>query len=111
LRSLVKPGENVRLYAISPDGHAESRNFVDKIAADGKGTINFQLLSDPDHRVIDAYGVRDPEYNGQKFEGLPHPAVYIIDRNGRVAWAKIEPDYKKRPTDEELRAALEPLKG
>ncbi len=110
MRSLFKPGENVRLYAISPDGHAESRSLIEKIAADGQGTINFQLLSDPDHRVIDAYGVRDPEYNGQNFEGLPHPAVYIIDRNGRVAWAKVEADYKKRPANEELRAALDPLK-
>jgi peroxiredoxin len=107
----LKPGENVRLYAISPDGHQESKDFIEKIAADGNGKINFPFLSDPDHRVIDAYGVRDPEYNGQNFEGLPHPAVYIIDRNGRVAWAKVEPDYKERPAKQELRAALEALKG
>lgn len=81
-----------------------------KIAAEGHGEIGFELLSDPGHRVIDGYGIRDPAYNGQPFEGLPRPAVYIIDKTGRVAWAKIEEDYKKRPTNDELRAALELLK-
>lgn len=82
---------------------------MEKIAADGRTQIDFQLLSDPGHRVIDAYGIRDPAYNGQQFEGLPRPSVYIIDKTGRVAWAKVEDDYKKRPTNAELRAALASL--
>lgn len=64
------------------------------------------MLSDPDHRVIDGYGLRDPAYTAQKFEGIPHPAVYVIDKTGRVAWARIETDYKQRPADEEIRAAV-----
>lgn len=64
------------------------------------------MLSDPDHRVIDAYGLRDPAYTAQKFEGIPYPAVYVIDKTGRVAWARIETDYKQRPSDEEIRAAV-----
>jgi peroxiredoxin len=63
-------------------------------------------MSDPSHRVIDAYGIRDPDYNGQKFEGIPHPSVYIIDKDGRVAWAKVESDYKERPSTDEIRSAL-----
>jgi len=34
----------------------------------------------------------------------------VIDKQGRVAWAKIESDYKQRPTNEEIRAALDSLK-
>ncbi len=64
------------------------------------------MLSDPDHRVIDAYGLRDPAYTAQKFDGIPHPAVYVIDKTGHVVWAKIEMDYKQRPADEEIRAAV-----
>ena len=87
-----------------------STNFATKLAADGKGAINFPMLSDPEHKVIDAYGLRDPAYEGQKVYGIPHPAVYVIDKQGKVAWAKIESDYKQRPTNEEIRAALKSLK-
>ena len=81
-----------------------------KIASDGKGSLSFPLLSDPEHRTIDAYGLRDPAYEGQKVYGIPHPAVYLIDKQGKVAWARIESDYKQRPTNEEIRAALDSLK-
>ena len=87
-----------------------SRNLADKIASDGKGKVSFPLLSDPDHKTIDAYGLRDPAYKGQNTYGIPHPAVYIINKDGKVTWAKIESDYRKRPTNAELRAALNTLK-
>jgi len=106
----VKGDVQVNVYAISVDGPAESKEFAEKISADGKGDIRFPILSDPGHRVIDAYGIRDPDYNGQKFEGIPHPSVYIIDKDGRVAWAKVEKDYKERPINDEVRAALKDLK-
>jgi peroxiredoxin len=71
--------------------------------------VSFPILSDKGHRVIDAYGIRDPDYNGQKFEGIPHPSVYVIDKDGRVAWAKVETDYKERPNSQDVRAALKKL--
>ncbi len=106
----MKKNESVKLFAISVDPPDVSKSFVDKIASDGKGAINFPLLSDPEHKTIDAYGLRDPAYNGQKVEGIPHPAVYVIDKQGKVGWARIESDYKQRPANEEIRAALESLK-
>ena len=109
LRSLKK-NENVNLLAISVDPPDVSKNFAEKIASDGKGAVNFPILSDPDHKIIDSYGLRDPAYEGQKIYGIPHPAVYVIDKQGKVAWAKIESDYKQRPTNEEIRAALDSLK-
>jgi peroxiredoxin len=42
--------------------------------------------------------------------GIPHPAVYVIDKSGKVIWAKIESNYKERPTNEEIRKALDALK-
>jgi len=47
-------GWNVRLLAISIDPPDVSRSFADKIASDGKGAVNFPLLSDPEHKIIDA---------------------------------------------------------
>ena len=107
----MKKNENVKLFAISVDPPDVSKSFAEKIASDGKGAINFPLLSDPEHKIIDAYGLRDPAYEGQKVYGIPHPAVYVIDKQGKVAWARIESDYKQRPTNEEIRAALESLKS
>ena len=106
----MKKNENVKLFAISVDPPDVSKSFANKIASDGKGAVNFPLLSDPEHKIIDAYGLRDPAYEGQKVYGIPHPAVYVIDKEGKVAWARLESDYKQRPTIEEIRAALDRLK-
>jgi len=100
----------VKLLAISVDSPEVSKNFAEKIASDGKGPVNFPILSDPEHKIIDAYGLRDPAYEGQKVYGIPHPAVYVIDKQGKVAWTKIESDYKLRPTNEQISAALDSLK-
>ena len=110
LRTLLKKDENVKLFAISVDPPDAGKELVAKLAADKRGEINFPLLSDPNHRTIEAYGLRDPAYDGQKFAGIPHPAVYVIDKNGTVAWAKIESNYRQRPTNDEIRAALNALK-
>ena len=107
---MVKEEEQIRLYAISVDSPAESKQFAEQIAADGKGEVNFPILSDPSHRVIDAYGVRDSAYNGQKFEGIPHATVYVIDKDGRVVWSKVETDYKERPSNEEIEVAVKNLR-
>lgn len=106
----MKKDENVKLCAISVDSSEVSRTFAEKIASDGKGKVSFPLLSDPEHKIIDAYGLRDPAYEGQKVYGIPHPAVYVIDRSGKVTWAKVESDYRKRPTNQEIRAALDAVK-
>jgi peroxiredoxin len=110
LRSLLKAGEQVRLITVSVDDHEKSRQLVEKIAGDGKGQVTYSLLSDPNHKVIDAYGLHDPAYDGKKFDGIPHPAVYVIDKNGRVAWVRVESDYRVRPSNEDIRAALASLK-
>ena len=106
---MLKPNEPVRLYAISVDSPGESRDFAERIAADGQGKINYSILSDPGHRVIDAYGIRDPDYNGQKFEGIPRPTVFVLDKTGRVTWSKVELNYQERPTNADIRAALTAL--
>lgn len=97
----------MRLYAISPDGPEQSRAFIEKIEADGRGKVTFPLLSDPKSEVIDRYALRDPAYAGQTIEGVPHPAVFVLDREGRVRWSKIETDYRQRPSNAEIRAAAD----
>ncbi len=98
------------LYAVSVDSPEKSKEFAEKIAKDGKGALNFSILSDPTHQTIDAYGLFDPAYIGKGIEGVPHPAVYILNKKRKVIWSKVESDYKKRPTIEELRTELNKLK-
>jgi peroxiredoxin len=101
------PGEKTRIFAISTDRPEQSHEFARKVALDGRGAIAFPLLSDPHATAIDRYGLRDPEYAGQKTDGVPHPAVFVLDQQGLVRWEKIEDDYRQRPTNEEVAAALD----
>jgi peroxiredoxin len=110
LRTLLDPNEKISLLAISVDDPATTKEFADKIARDGKGPIRFPMLSDPGHRTIDAYGVYDPAYSGDRFDGIPHPAIFILDKKRKIVWAKVEADYRKRPGNAEIRSELEKLK-
>lgn len=100
----------MKLYAISVDPPDVSKDFAAKLGSDGKGAFTFPILSDPDHKIIDAYGLRDPAYEGSKYYGIPHPAVYVIGKTGKVAWLKVESNYRSRPANDEIRAALNSLK-
>lgn len=97
----------VRFYAVSLDAPAESRDLAAKIAADHRGPLGVALLSDPGAATIDRYGLRDPVYKGEKLDGVPHPAVFVLDQQGRIRWMKIEEDYRERPTSEEIATALD----
>ena len=110
LRTLLTKGENVELYAITIDPPDVSKKLAEQIAADGKGPVEFTLLSDPGHKIIDTYGLLDPAYKGQDVYGIPHPAVYVIDKSGRVSWVKIESNYRERPVNAEIRTALDALR-
>lgn len=74
--------------------------MADQIAADGmKPTFTF--LSDSGHRVIDRYGLLNPSG-----KGWPHPTTFVIDKRGVVRWKFIEINYKMRPTNQMILAAL-----
>ena len=92
------------------DSAEDSKGFSDKIAGDGKGAIPFPLLSDPQHRVIDAYGLQDPRYLKQRREGIPYPTTIVIDKAGKIAWMRIDRVTTIRPPNSEIRAALDALR-
>lgn len=102
-------GQDAVLYAITPDPPERTRELAAKIAAEGDGELGFPLLSDPGSETIDRYAIRDPAYAGTENDGLPHPAVFIVDREGRVRWSRIESDYRQRPSLDEIQAALDSI--
>jgi peroxiredoxin len=96
---------DVELMAVAIDSRERLQQMADKIAADGLAPT-FTFLSDPGHRVIDRYGLLNP--NGQ---GWPHPTVYVIDKRGVVRWKFTEVNYRIRPTNAMIIEALAKVEG
>jgi peroxiredoxin len=69
--------------------------------------FNFPLLSDPEHKVIDRYGL----LNDQAKRAMPHPATYVIDRSGKVRWRFVEVDYKVRPSNDDVLAQIKQVEA
>ena len=107
LREIVRAYPEVKFYAISPDSTEEGKKFAQLLASDHRGEVTFPLLSDPGSRVIDRYALRDEAYAGKKEDGIPHPAVFVLDAKGRIRWMKIETDFRERPSNAEIAAAID----
>jgi hypothetical protein len=61
--------------------------------------IRFPLLSDPDSKIIRAFGLLNEEVpKNSAFYGVPHPVTFIIDPKGVIRSRYSEEDYRKRYT-------------
>ncbi len=81
--------------------------MIERVAQQDGRVLDFPLISDPDHAVIARYGLlnqHDPQARP-----IPHPTVFVIDRQGVVRWKFIEINYKIRPTNDDILAALSEL--
>ena len=66
--------------------------------------LEFSLLSDPDLDAIDAFGVR---HVGGGFEGdIARPAVFVLDRQGRVTWRDVTDNWRVRVRPDRVLEAL-----
>jgi peroxiredoxin len=78
---------------------------------------NYPLLADPDRSVINRYGQLNPERFKHESSPdpagyvVPHPAVFVIDRQGRVAWKFTDTDARVRASNEQILEALKGLEG
>jgi peroxiredoxin Q/BCP len=73
---------------ISPDTPDAQRKF------DQKHSLAFPLLSDPDHKVAELYGVwGEKKMYGKSFMGIVRSS-FLIDETGKImgAWYKIKPE-------------------
>lgn len=89
---------------MSVDSHDDSKKFVEKLKERFAGDLDFPLLEDRGHKVINRYGIFNPSS-----KGWPHPATYVIDTKGVVRWRVVETDYKKRPTNAQILEAIRRL--
>ena len=110
--------DTAQILAVSIDSHADSNKLLTLLTQkpstqDTKAvakarttpvTIDFPLLEDANHRVIDRYGLLNPES-----KGWPHPATYVIDKQGIVRWKFVEVDYTVRPSNDVIMKAVSAL--
>lgn len=84
------------LWVVSPDP-------VEKLDAYRKSQgLTFPMLSDAGLDTIRRYGVL------REAEKIPHPTAIVVDRAGKVAYVRVDEDYRVRPpTAAELLPALE----
>lgn len=70
---------SVEVVGVSKDSVASHKKFADKYGLD------FTLLSDPEHKVIEAYDSWGPKkFMGREFLGT-HRNTFIIDPDGNIA--------------------------
>ncbi|MEO6747680.1 MAG: peroxiredoxin-like family protein [Caldimonas sp.] len=109
-----------RLVAISPQGPDQTLSTAEKnelaftvlsdtelVAAKSFG-VAFTLATD----VVELYsqlGVDLPSINANGRWELPISATFVIDREGRVAFAHVEADYRQRAEPSEVLAIVEAL--
>ena len=84
--------------AISVDEPPTSRDLARKAG------YAFPILSDPDTRVIRAYGLL---HKGAGVQGhdVARPAEFLVDANGTVRWVYLTEDVRVRARPESLLAA------
>jgi peroxiredoxin len=96
--------KRVQILAVSIDTHKQSKRFVLDLRKEYPGEFDIPLLEDKNHKVIDRYGILNPDS-----PGWPHPATYVIDKGGVVRWKFVEVDYRKRASNEQVLQALKSL--
>src|SRR5512143_1101643 len=87
LRDIADQVGDTVILGISPDKPAALARFRDKYS------LNFDLLSDPDHAVAEAYDVWKEKKNyGKTYMGIERSA-FLIGADGKIrnAWYKISP--------------------
>jgi len=95
----------VEVLGVSVDPPERIRTALEKMEKKVPGPANVILLSDLDHAVIARYGLLNEQAAANK-RFVPHPATYIIGRDGRIIWKFVEVDYKIRPGNDAILEAL-----
>ena len=85
------------VLGISPDEEKKHKKFEDKY------DLPFTLLSDPNHVIIDKYGVwGEKQLYGRKYMGL-HRTTFLIDEKGIIRKIFLKPKSKQH-SEEILKA-------
>lgn len=76
------------VIGVSPDDINKHQKFIEKFS------LPFTLLADPQHKIIDKYGVwGEKNLYGRKYMGL-HRTTFVIDENGVIKKIFLKPRNK-----------------
>jgi len=94
---------NTDIIAVSVDPVATNAEAVRDLGA------AFHILSDPEMKVIDTYGLRHRE--GHEGEDVARPASFLIDDDGVVIWRNLAESIRVRPRPEDILAVIDGQRG
>lgn len=104
-----------QIVAISPDDYQNLKNTEDK------DSIKYSLYSDKDGKLIQDMGIAfqtpimtktyiaTKDQKGKTLEVLPVPTVMVVDKEGKILFEFINPNYKERISGEMLLVVLKTL--
>jgi peroxiredoxin len=70
--------------------------------------LGYTLVSDEGSKMIDALGLRDPQYANVSFaNGVPYPTTLVLGLDGRVKAKQVSLDYKIRPSNTDMIALID----
>lgn len=99
--SVIAQFGNSAIIGVSRDSVASHKRFAEK------HNLNFPLLSDPDHKVIEAYGAwQEKSMFGKRYMGIKRSTV-LIDPAGKIA--KTYPNVNPRNHAAEIIVDLQSL--
>ena len=90
--------EGAEVIAVSVDAPEKSLEMARKLK------LPFPVLSDAEHKTIDAYDLYNPDGKISK------PATFVLDTKGIVSWSFFEEDYMVRPLEDVLLEELRKVK-
>ena len=91
----------MQILTISLDTPDESRLMAEEISK-YPGPLDFPLLSDTEHRVVDRYGIYHP---AEVKPGIPYTVTYVLNKEGLVVH-RFYDDHGHRPSNEQIHEQL-----
>lgn len=117
LSEIQKAGAN--LIAITPELPDKS------LTTSEKHDLDFEVLSDKGNKVAEEFGIvfdlteevekyykssfSFTDYYGTEQGKLPLSVTYVIDKDGTVTWAFVDPDYRNRAEPDDIIEAINSL--
>ncbi len=84
--------------------------YSQKVWAEQMG-LTFPLFSDFHRQAVKAYGVEDPKFAKGVLAGVAKRSVFVLDKDGRVAYRWVSDDPGVEPNYAEVKEAVRALQS